>query len=184
MGTQVHSVSPLFISPPPRVLMMLSQIARVSHKPTNQKSFFRAAGSSSCGPADLSLWQKGLLRRLVIRRPSTLSSSSVELYLTAALNLDSEHDHEKMVVQKDAEITRGALVDIATLEAVGGRRGSGAARDAGGMWVKAGQTLTIEFGTFRGWFFCSFRLKVCPLANVGGTTDKEAFMEVLEPSSP
>ena len=134
---------------------MLSQIARVSHKPTNQKTFFRAAGSSSCGPADLSLWQKGLSRRLVIRRP-TFSSSPVELYLTAALNLDSEHDHEKMVVQKDVEITRGALVDIATLEAVGGRRGSGAARDGGGGWVKAGQTLTIEFATFRGWFFGSF----------------------------
>ena len=138
--------------------MMLSQIARVSHKPANQKIFFRAAGSSSCGPADLSLWQKGPLRRLVIRRPtlSSSSSSSVELYLTAALNMDSEHEHEKMVVQKDVEITRGALVDIATLEAVGGRRGSGAARDGGGGWAKAGQTLTIEFATFRGWFFGSF----------------------------
>jgi len=98
--------------------------------------------------------------------------------------MDFEQDHEKMVVQKDVEIARGALVDIATLEAVGGRRGSGAARDGGGGCMKAGQTLTIEFGTFRGWFFGSFRLKVCPLANVGGATDKEAFTEVLEPSLP
>jgi len=127
---------------------MLRQIARVSHKPTNQKSFFRTAGSSSCSLADLSLWEKGTLRRLVIRRPSTLSSSSIELYLTAVLDIDFDHN-EKMVIQKDVEITRGALVDIATMEAVGGRRGSVGARDAGG-WVKAGQTLTIEFATFRG----------------------------------
>jgi len=77
------------------------------------------------------MWQKGALRRLVIRRPSTLSSSSVELYLTAVLDIDFEHDSEKVVVQKDVEIARGALVDIATMEAVGGRRGSGTAGDGG-----------------------------------------------------
>ncbi|PWW73601.1 hypothetical protein C7212DRAFT_365719 [Tuber magnatum] len=145
----------------PSVLMILSQIARVSHKPTGQRPFFRMASSSSCSPAHLSLWQRGDVQRLVIRRSSSSSSPSAELYLTAVLDHDFEHDSEKMVVQRNIDITKGGLVDIATMEAVGGRRGSGSAVDAG--LVKEGQTLTIEFRTFR-----------------GGMTEREAFVDVSQ----
>ncbi|CUS11762.1 unnamed protein product [Tuber aestivum] len=141
-------------------LTFARQIARVSHKPTNQKSFFRVAGSSGFGPADLSLWKKGNVHRLVIRRCPP-HSSSAELYLTALLHKDFDHDSEKLVVQKNVEIARGVLLDIATMEAVGGKKGGGAAGGGGGGWVKASQTLTIEFGTVR---------------------ERELLAEALEPS--
>ncbi|KAG0125620.1 hypothetical protein HOY82DRAFT_616354 [Tuber indicum] len=135
-------------------LKFARQIARVSYKPTNQRSFFRVATSSGFGPADLSLWKRGDTQRLVIRRSSP--SSSAELYLTAVLRMDFDHDFEKMVIEKNVEIAKGELVDIATMEAVGGGTGS-----RGGVSVKAGQTLTIEFATVR---------------------DMEALAEVLQPS--
>ncbi|RPA97742.1 hypothetical protein L873DRAFT_1770525 [Choiromyces venosus 120613-1] len=128
-------------------LKFVRQITRVSHKPTNQKSLFRAVGLSSCGPADLSLWQKGEEQRLVIRR-SSFSSTSAELYLTAMLHKE-RHDSEKIVVQKNVEVTRGGLVDIVTMEAVCGRRGSSAGGDGGSGLVKEGQTLSIEFATVK-----------------------------------
>ncbi|CAZ85639.1 unnamed protein product [Tuber melanosporum] len=135
-------------------LKFARQIARVSYKPTNQRSFFRVATSSGFGPADLSLWKRGDTQRLVIRRSSP--SSSAELYLTAVLRMDFDHDFEKMVIEKNVEIAKGELVDIATMEAVSGGTGS-----RGGVSVKAGQTLTIEFATVR---------------------DMEALAEVLQPS--